>query len=217
MTNELLQECIALLLESIRTRKNAKSTWGDKFDIRKFKELDDTGYMMFYANSFLDIIGIGSSRAVFVLNSRLALKVAIDHKGVAQNKVEVKISDQQGENSIVTKVYDTDPSCMWIVSDLVRPISSEKEFKKLTGVDWKIMTDVVKYCFERGELPRKKSVPRFITEIVNLSLRNELCVADICNIQHWGKTSDGRCVLLDYGYDYEVWSRFYRTKASEDI
>lgn len=53
-----------------------------------------------------------------------------------------------------------------------------------------------------------KSNP-WIAKIVELILDSEIVVADLEEYDHWGKTADGRLVILDYGYSDDVKRKHY--------
>lgn len=49
----------------------------------------------------------------------------------------------------------------------------------------------------------------FIQALHSFMKTSRLMPADINNIGHWGKTADGRVVILDYGFTDQVAQRFY--------
>jgi hypothetical protein len=49
-----------------------------------------------------------------------------------------------------------------------------------------------------------------------MTKQGNLLPADIDSINHWGKTPDGRCVLLDYGYTEDVHKSHYSNRVTKD-
>jgi hypothetical protein len=215
MSISLLREYIAILVE-IRSKKGVNDKLGKKFDMAKFKQLDNFHMMNVYASTFLDKMGVGSSRAAYVFSSRYVLKIAINEKGIAQNKTEVDVFTNPNSKDVVAKVYSADTKFMWIVSDLVKPISTEGEFKSISGVRWSSFIQALEtYLHNDTDYERPEGLPTFVKGVIDTMLQNHLMLGDLDNVEHWGKTPDGRCVLLDYGFTHEVWEQHYsQPKAS---
>jgi len=153
-----------------------------------------------YARASLEIIGSGSTRTAYVLNTRKALKVAVgdytdpktlddpdamaraveageDFTGTAQNRREAEVF--AGASDVVkpalAAVLDHDPEYRWIISELVRPLSSDEEMERLAeeaGPAW--------------------------SEAVDELERTGMFMGDFGS-HNCGKTADGRLVVLDYG------------------
>lgn len=220
MTSRLLHEYVALVLEAIRSKKNQKGSFGDKFDLKKFKSLDNYHMMTAYASEFLEKMGQGSSRVAFVLSSKYVLKIAINEKGIAQNQAEVDVYTNPTSQPVVAKVYQSDKDFNWLISDLVKPIKSVNEFEELTGVDWKTFSKYVNDGIKHKSL--SNNAPKFIKAVVITALKNNLLRGDLAQqdfsrdpkddvLDHYGKTVDGRAVLLDYGFTGEVWEKLYKS------
>ena len=50
----------------------------------------------------------------------------------------------------------------------------------------------------------------FVLNIVKSLESSELLIGDLLNAGHWGKTADGRIVLLDYGFTRDVAEKHYK-------
>jgi len=223
MSSHLLREWITLMVEKIRTEKGGKGKFGDKFNLNKFKSLDSIHIMLDYAGSFLETLGVGSSRKAFLLSGKYVLKVALNEKGIAQNQAEMDVYTNPQSQQVVAKVYSYDPKFQWLVSDLVKPLTDVNEFEQLSGTDWRSFCDAV----NRG-MKNKASEPndpKFVKSVVDTALKNNMMRGDIAQqdhsrapsedvLGHWGKTPDGRLVLLDYGFTHEVWAAHY-SKSSQ--
>lgn len=211
MGPDLLREYVELIVEKIRSRPRGNGRFGTKFDIKKFKELDGINLMLQYAKEFLEIMGTGSSRMAFLFSSKYVLKIAINKKGLAQNEAEVDVFTNPKSRGVVAKVHSSDPQFRWIVSDLVKPLSSPEEFESLTGVDWPNFINLL-----RPKIKSKESInaddPKIVQAVAVTAQQNNLLFGDIEELSHWGKTPDGRAVLLDYGFTGEVWKSHYSQK-----
>jgi hypothetical protein len=221
MTGVLLQEYVSLLIEKIRTQKGQKGPLGEKFDLKHFKSLDNINTMLEYAKAFLQPLGEGSSRKAFLLSSKYALKIAINKKGLAQNEQELDVFTNPKSKPVVAKIYDAGSEHQWVISDLVKPLAAEnagkREFEEHTGIQWADfeadLTDFVKkkneITPEDIELMGGHKAVAFIQAVVATARASNLLVGDLKEPSHWGKTPDGRLVLLDYGFSEDVWSQHY--------
>lgn len=223
MKTDLLREWISLMIEKIRTKKGEKSVFGDKFNLNKFKTLDSIHIMLEYADKFLSVMGQGSSRKAYLLSGKYVLKVALNEKGISQNQAELDVFTNPQSQSVVAKVYSYDPKFQWLISDLVKPITNVDEFEQLSGIDWRSFCDMVNNGIYNKNVKPKD--PSFVKAVVNTALKNNMLRGDIVQqdhsrapnedvLGHWGKTPDGRLVLLDYGFTHEVWAAHYDTQKA---
>ncbi len=193
VTTRLLQDYVRLMIEAIRTKKGVKSKMGEKFSLQKFKSLPNSEIMIQYANQYLDKLGEGSSRIAFLLSSKYVLKVALNKKGLAQNKAELEVFTNPTSKNVVAKIYGSDDASQWVIADLVRPVKSPEEFEQLSGQDWE---DFVKYVGPAIKEPER--VPdshKWLKAVAITARENNLLRGDLEEIDHWGRTPDGRCVL----------------------
>jgi hypothetical protein len=54
----------------------------------------------------------------------------------------------------------------------------------------------------------------FLNSVASLMKHTDQQVADLLNPSHYGKTADGRIVVLDYGYDSKVMNMYYPSEDS---
>lgn len=211
MRPDLLREYVELIVEKIRSKPRGNGRFGTKFDIKQFKELDGINLMLQYAKEFLEIMGTGSSRMAFLFSSRYVLKIAINKKGLAQNEAEVDVFTNPKSKGVVAKVYSSDPQFRWLVSDLVKPLSSPAEFEDLTGIDWPNFVNLLRPKVKSNQ-PVSADDPKIVQATAVTAQQNNLLFGDLEELSHWGKTPDGRAVLLDYGFTGEVWRSHYSQK-----
>jgi hypothetical protein len=151
----------------------------------------------------------GSGRATFLIDSSKVLKLAVNNKGVAQNELEEKISNDPDVNSIVTRVFKSAPDHSWIVSQVVRELNSDREFEKETGGSLKDVMNYLNVLNDHPHLRKDPNTPAFILSLEKLIKKYKMQIPDIDMPGHWGKTPDGRIVLLDYGFNEEVFKKHY--------
>lgn len=209
MSVGLLREYVTLMVEKVRTKKGQKGVMGDRFDLKRFKSLPDQRSMLAYASKFLQKLGTGSSRATFLLSGKHALKIALNEKGVGQNEAEMDVFTNSKNSNIVAKVYDYDENSRWIVSDAVREFSDPKEFQQLTGTDWETFAKTV-YDWLGRKATKTMKPDGFTASVIKFAQANKMLPGDIEEINHWGKTADGRVVMLDYGQTEGVWNKHYK-------
>lgn len=227
--NSLKQLFQFLLAESIELDEA-------KFNPDVLDKLGSPEQMVMAVVGKLPLLGDGSSRAVFLLDSKRALKIARNEKGFAQNQAEAELANTPGVSPLVTRVFRTSPTYSWMISELVRPVKSDKEFQQLTQVPWTFVLQFLNHYENLGDIgdafsvtvkaqiekDKRAKLPspgmsvrgiehvpfigRLFTALAN---RPDLIPADLKVLGHWGKTPDQRIVLLDSGYTEEVWANHY--------
>lgn len=196
-----------------------------RFDLAEFKGLGTAEQMREYARAKLESVGRGSSRAVYALTSGKVLKVAAPFKcegsydaGIAQNRAEADMFTDPATRDVIARILDFDPEYRWLISESVRTID-ESEFEREFGCDIlsvghvsNLMLDGAMSFGEACEqavddgmtVPTREAVDMFLA----LAAQGQ-GIGDMELIYHWGKSADGRIVLLDYGFTREVSDTFY--------
>jgi len=206
MDHILLREYISFLItEKIRTIKKG-SPFGNKFNLRDFKNLENINIMNVYAFSFLGKMGEGSSRAAYVLTGNKVLKIATNEKGLSQNETEVSVYTNPASRQMVSKIYDVDTDYRWLIVDTVKPFVKEEEFEEATGISFQIFIKKLILALKSESQTKNK----LILDTAATMKSNDLLMGDIALIDHWGLSADGRIVLLDYGFTKEVWEMHYQ-------
>ncbi len=258
----------------------------DQMYAKNYRSVDAENYVSQYfkPDTFM---GQGSSRLVYRLDSKKVLKLAHDQKkdigaGIEQNQLEAKISSQFP--NVLSKVFRIHPKGYYLVSELVRPVTSWDEITNYFGIDIKnilvgeSLPDKIKanikqiisdglvekkinyFTFSSLELEimtfieNKSSLTHYLEDwlrnrkmTVNLEIVNKiqyelnelihfertgesrgtkqlmktiqgkqiveiskiLSYGDLLVLDHWGKTADGKIVLLDYGFDENIAKQYY--------
>lgn len=64
-------------------------------------------------------------------------------------------------------------------------------------------------CNKKRKQLKSKEFITFAINLYNIFKSSNLLAGDLLSISHWGQTGDGRVVLLDYGYTFEVADKYY--------
>jgi hypothetical protein len=196
-------------------------TYSKSFRFDVFKTLENEKQFE-YADKNLRLLGQGSSRWVYLLNSKRVLKLAINNAGIEQNKNELTVSQNPISKEFTTRVLANAPDVSWLVTELVKPLQSydagRREFLSLTGFKFSTMTDALYASknllknkkFLQDVLRRDKN--GFLRKLIRFVKSAGLEVEDISIPEQWGQTPDERIVLLDYGLTPETWDRHYANR-----
>ena len=153
----------------------------------------------------------GSSRVVFILDSKKVLKIAKNEAGIDQNKEEIKNSRRYP--LVVTRIFKVGTNNNYIISELVRPAQSGMELVKFFGFD--IINDISNLIDNFvSPIKKKQSYERVSKNEASMQLldmvRSGTDFNDISRIDHWGKTNDGRYILLDHGANETIIKKYYQ-------
>lgn len=168
----------------------------------------------------LKFLGTGSSRVTFDVGRGAVLKLARNAAGQTQNKAEAQVGRNPGTKEFIPRTLKwDDKSWKWIVVEKVEPVSSE-EYEDLMKI--RVVTrsgDVVQgpsladALVENHPTDFKELYWDSLTpaqrRLVNLTWKHDILPGDLGNPSHWGRTADGRLVLLDPGLTGEGWKANY--------
>jgi len=178
-----------LIRERIRQETSKKFNWNE------FLRLSDLDDIVEYASIRLKELGEGSSRIVFTLTSKSVLKIALSEKGIEQNQLEIKKFKQLKSLPAITKIFKSDEKYFhWIVAELVKPLSSDDEFEKITGVNLDDFATV--HAKIRHE--NNNSFIEMLRELLSANVITNL--RETLYYEQWGTNVDGELRLLDYGW-----------------
>ncbi len=184
-----------------------------RFNLDEFKTIKSRGDMIDYVEGKLQLVGSGSSRIVWALSSRYALKVAFNLAGVAQNRTEERFSGNPNHKQVIAAVIASDTvRGNWVISELVRPVTP-KEFRQAIGV---AMADISLLVRRNETAKAHPSLTNNLTQAGRTLVDGIQALVDDGMARdfregQFGKTADGRIVLLDSGLDMETFNKFYES------
>jgi len=183
----------------------------EEFELNYFKTLTDPFKILKYCKEHLDFIHQGTSRAAFVLTGRFVLKVALNKAGQEQNQKEYDTYIQTQFKDIITKVHDYEPRFYWIISDLVSPLSHAKSRSRSEIISLKFDLSGEEYDIENAPVQSSVLSKEQLDYARAFAEEQGFPFYEIWGEEQWGKTADGRMVLIDYGYDQNI-GQDYRAK-----
>lgn len=214
--------------DSVRLKSDVRA----KFELSKFARVMGAEEQLEYLRSTGMYVSAGSSRIVFAVSPKKVVKLAggMDdgdggkfrprylQAGRAQNKAEYESyqSALPEERMLLPAVYEAHPSYAWIVCELVRPLRSDDELRAmlhLTTEQYAKFMDVIGYgrkSFDEFVSSLDGEARKLFESISKLVEKLDLYIGDMSTIDQWGKTADGRLVMLDTGATEEVMRRHYR-------
>ncbi len=211
-------------------------------NINKLKSIKDRSKQYGYVVQFLTPVAKpGSSRQAFIFDSKKVLKMAINNAGLGQNRAEVEYFTNPASRPIITKIFDFDPNYSWVLAEIIKAFKTPEEFKTATGFEWNFFTYAVnimgielrgngtvqqvqqyaaiqnKTAFINNFIQFMNKPPLLVTNTLRAMKEAKLGAGDIATLDHWGRTADGRVVLLDYGYTKEVFDTYYKARSPENF
>jgi len=133
-------------------------------------------------------IGSGSSRDVFDLENGYVIKVAKNRAGIAQNKAEYKVSDND-KSDLFAKVVQVSNDFNLLIMEKADTIYNISYVLKYFNVR------------DKRELLNSK-------ELQKIKWNYNLVLGDFERKSNWGMIN-GRPVIIDYGFTREVRERYY--------
>jgi hypothetical protein len=221
---DALREYVQLLLkEKIRGHRGET---GGAFRLNVFKAIvttfqpkrsgvrPDVAKLVDYADATLQFLGAGSARNAYTLTSHKVLKIATNRKGLGQNQAEFEVFTKAPE--LVAKIYDHDPNFYWLISELVKPFGEDtRPIEKMLGlgqdnIEWETFVATAnRGQFDMIEKYGAGHQLKLAQTIHMLTSENGLMSGDLERASSWGTGSDGRLVLLDYGFTEDVADNYY--------
>jgi len=181
-------------------------------------------------------LGRGSSRNAFELDSKRALKLAINDAGVSQNSNEATLSHDKQYASILPRVLDFDKhgeGFRWIVVEKAdETFKTKQQFVKFTGVSWAsfmlAMFENEEFAKEVAKEERKEADPKSFSDetseeipeatpelkevaksIMKMAENNpEMAQMDFMKPDSYGRIGS-RIVVVDYGISRNTYSSLY--------
>ena len=133
-------------------------------------------------------LGSGSGRRVYDLQNGMALKIAKNVRGYAQNQVEYIISEMD-DSELFAKVLFLSKDNLYLIMEKAEPITDFSQvrsyFQASTNRELFQMEDF-------SYIPRKYN----------------LLISDLCRPVNWGLINN-RPVIIDYGFTGRIKRRYY--------
>lgn len=171
-----------------------------------------------YAEKHLEHISSGSSRVIYKLNDKTALKLAKNSRGIAQNKAE---ANPKMKSKYINKTLEADKNGIWKTSPFLDKIT-EKEFEEITGINFKDFGNALSYGLksvsENSEVEKPKhfneiSESEMYKELIKLGKEFDLMPGDMERISSWCKDSEG-VKLVDVGLTKKIFEDFYEDSGT---
>ena len=169
-------------------------------------------------------LGKGSSRAAFQINDNAVIKVALNEKGVAQNRAESDWYLTEHYSYIFPKLYYEDENDRYIISEHIIPLTRPL-FKKTVGIEFNRYCEFLKSVYDEYSRKRWKMGDMSNDEVVELVNNNEWLMeiynymtdfnppcGDMLRRTHYGLVNrDGtpNVVLMDYGLTQDIGEKYY--------
>lgn len=177
------------------------ANYPEGFDIEELKSKRTFAEKARYLAKFrLRKLGKGSGRAVFKADKNTVIKVAMNDKGIAQNKIEIKISQDTPDDAPIAKVKDYDPDGIWIESEKARKANVE-DFENIIG----------SLHHPSKGMHFWQSIP-YIYNVIKIARKYNMSYGDLSKTNSWGvinRNGTDLLVLVDYGLDMDVWKQHY--------
>jgi hypothetical protein len=187
--------------------------------LKNLEKLETHAARKKYAEKNLKRLSSGSSRLVYLTDEDTVVKLAKNDKGIAQNEVE---ANPKMKSKYLNKILGHAKNHVWIETCYLDKIN-EKEFEKLTGVDFDSFGKAVDYGLKNISESSGKKKPKNYDEIIESDIFKELkrlgnkfklMPGDLSRISSWG-TKDGNPIVIDSGLTKEVFEDFYKDKDSD--
>ena len=215
LINKIIKEEIEGFLEE---------DYPQSFDMETFKSLTSFQQRIKYCEEHLQRMASGSARIVFNIDNEKVLKLAKNKKGIAQNEVEINSSDDYLIDDILADVFDYDEeNYLWLEMEYCKKLSKGR-FKQITGLDFKIYTQILDYIFY-VEVNPQLGMKHYITNdpgVEHYVENNEFAEkmvdylrnyqpphGDLKRISSYGENKDGDVVIIDYGLNDHVAKTYY--------
>jgi len=155
-------------------------------------------------------IGKGTARIVFAADRHTVVKIALNEKGLLQNKAEATIA--KSEPKIIAQILSADKSYSYLEVERAKEITNE-DWKKLTGFsfdDWaatlrNYMIDLTNSKSFKVKVPdnfEEIEDTDLFEETVRFIVDNDMPAGDLIRISSWGvvnRRNKNVPVIIDYG------------------
>ena len=197
-----------------------KETYPAGWDMDEFKKLNSFEKRIKYCNTHLTKLGFGSSRIVYKIDDEKALKLAKNRKGLAQNELEIILSNSSNLDGIVAETFDHSEDNSWVEMELAKELTPDL-FKQITGLDWNdyIENIEIHYKYVNSNSNNKSREDFWYNDfaldmfILIGDYMGTIPVGDLMKTSSYGvvkRNGKDKIVLVDYGLSIEIFDKHYR-------
>lgn len=153
----------------------------------------------------------GSSREVYEIDRNYVLKIALDIKGITQNKSEARYSNKLTDIPIARVLY-IDPKGLYLIQEKAEELDSY-EFEAYYGIDWDTFSDIVDKIGSKSITKSTKkqlydTLPTRLKDLIAKLAKHQFLIGDLAYIENWG-IIDGQPVIVDLGGTLNVHRNYY--------
>ena len=166
----------------------------------------DSKALLSFFYKFFILVGQGTSRVVYSLNSKYVIKVAKDNKGVWQNESECRMTKEYGNDGLILPIERKDNECLWVVQKKAQPIDTTKD--TLFCLD--TLCELID-CFEFKNYDKVDDIccnNPFLSNVSDFMLKSQpMFFRDFRKVDSWGYV-DGNIRLIDFGMDNDTYRKY---------
>lgn len=154
-------------------------------------------------NDYLQLIGRGSSRDVYRLNSKQVIKVASHDLGYTQNASECDVFNTYGGIGLFNEITKSADSYLWVIQPKAEPLTKEdSEFQHIVSL--------IKHI-ESGK--SYSTGNEFLNRLYKFLLETEWqFLYDFKKYDSWGRIGN-ELRIIDYGMNNEAYEEYFGNKV----
>ena len=199
-----------------------EAVYPETFNLAEFKAQKSFRARLAYVKARLAPVAKGSSRAVFVIDDNTVLKVAMNAKGLAQNRNEYSIASHSSYP--VAKVFESGDDDVWLEAQRASKITPAM-FQQITGIPFRAFGQCLTWWYnDNNGIRRGEPKPvgydeymdwdnEFVEGLLSMIADYNMPPGDMTRPSSWGmvKGKDGqpRAVLIDYGLTKDTHEQHY--------
>lgn len=207
-------------LETI-TNKLLEADYPSEFKLAKLESISTFKGRKDYLDGHLRKLGAGSSRIVYEVDNNTVLKFAKNKKGIAQNLVEIELSEDSylSVMGIFAEIYEYGEHGLWLEMQKAKKCTP-KLFNEIVGLTFDDYVVALTYMsgksnkldsnFDIDELYENEFLESMTDFLSNFK---HIPIADYTRMSSYGVVTNGTdsdVVLVDYGLNEDVYDKYYR-------
>lgn len=189
--------------------KELVDSYPEQFSLETLSEIPKFFKRIQYCSKRLEKIAHGSSRVVFHFSEDFVIKVAKDNKGLAQNEMEAKISENN--LSITIPYHSSDKAFKWIIFKKASETTLSELEKLLTIPLAEINYDMrkMKNSFKESGTCQTSLKTTYAEDLKLLIEKHNIAIGDIVKPSSWG-IYNNEPKLIDFGLTSEIYQAFFK-------